>query len=94
MRTDKHFKDCAIRRGHACDCGIDPRDINPPPRIREYHNYLRTTGTRTVTFRYDDQWRIEWSGKFDPATGTTVLTGRRIDPFAIDRWADDGGRNP
>lgn len=57
------------------------------PRV----TFLKTTGTIAMTFS-DEAPRIEWSGKFDPKVGTIVLVGRRVDPHALDRWADDGGR--
>ena len=55
--------------------------------------FLKTTGTVTMTFS-DEAPRIEWSGTVDKATGIVTLTGRRVDPYAVDRWADDGGRAP
>lgn len=52
--------------------------------------FLKTTGTITMTCP-DEAPRINWSGKYDPVTGITTLIGRRVDPWALDRWADDGG---
>lgn len=59
------------------------------PRV----TFLKTTGTIAMTVSGEAP-RIEWSGKYDPVAQTVVLTGRRVDPHALDRWADDGGRAP
>jgi len=54
-------------------------------------NYMRTAGTRTMTFK-DCAPVIEWRGKYDPTTGIIILTGKSVDLYRFDRWADDGGR--